>query len=286
MMALADAHCHFDAHHFPEGPDAVMARAKAAGVVGFVVVGLARDVTVPRGEAGEGMASDADPLGPVHEAVILAKRVPDHVAACVGLHPHDARVATVALVEGLRELARSPEVVAVGEIGLDYHYDHSPRERQREVFAQLIAVARDVQKPIVVHTRSAPADTLAVLEAEKARDVGGIIHCFSEDRAFAERALAMNFDISLSGIVTFKSSRSVQEVAAWAPLDRILVETDSPYLAPVPLRGKKCEPAYVVHTAAHVAELRRLRPEDLAHATLANTERRFAKVFARTSRSS
>ncbi|HSY23621.1 MAG TPA: TatD family hydrolase [Polyangiaceae bacterium] len=284
MMALADAHCHFDAHHFPEGPQAVMTRAMAAGVVGFVVVGLARDVNVPRGKAGEDSASDADPLEPALAAALLAKRIPDHVAACVGLHPHDARIATDAIVEGLRELARSPEVVAVGEIGLDYHYDHSPRERQREVFAQLIAVARDVRKPIVVHTRSAPADTLAVLEAEGAREVGGIIHCFSEDRAFAERALEMNFDISLSGVVTFKNSRAVQEVAAWAPLDRILVETDSPYLAPVPLRGKKCEPAYVVHTAAHVAGLRGLPAEDLARATLGNTERRFAKVFARTSR--
>jgi TatD DNase family protein len=291
MMALADAHCHFDPHHFPEGPHAVMARAMAAGVMGFVVVGLARDVNVPRGKAGEDSdplepARAADPLEPARAAALLAKRVPDHVAACVGLHPHDARIATDAIVEGLRELARSPDVVAVGEIGLDYHYDHSPRERQREVFAHLIAVARDVRKPIVVHTRSAPADTLAVLEAEGAREVGGIIHCFSEDRAFAERALEMNFDISLSGVVTFKNSRAVQEVAAWAPLDRILVETDSPYLAPVPLRGKKCEPAYVVHTAAYVAELRGLPTEDLARATLANTERRFAKVFARTSRSS
>ena len=279
MMALADAHCHFDAHHFPEGPDAVMARAKAAGVVGFVVVGLARDVTVPRGEAGEGMASDADPLGPVHEAVILAKRVPDHVAACVGLHPHDARVATVALVEGLRELARSPEVVAVGEIGLDYHYDHSPRDTQRDVFARLVALARSVKKPIVIHTREAAADTLALLESEGARDVGGVIHCFSEDRPFAERALDLGFDLSFSGIVTFKGAKSIHEVAAWAPLDRILVETDSPYLAPVPLRGKPCEPAYIVHTAKRVAELRGVTVEDVARATTENAERRFRRTF-------
>jgi len=135
-----------------------------------------------------------------------------------------------------------------------------------------------------VHTRSAPEDTLTILEAEGARDVGGIIHCFSEDRAFAARALELNFDLSFSGVVTFKNARAVQEVAQWAPLDRILVETDSPYLAPAPLRGKKCEPAHVAHTARHVAELRGMPTEDLARATLSNTERRFTKVFARSSR--
>ncbi len=151
---------------------------------------------------------------------------------------------------------------------------------QRDVFARMIALARELRKPIVVHTRSAPLDTLDVLEAEGARDVGGIIHCFSEDRAFAERALAIGFDLSFSGIVTFKTARSVREVAAWAPLDRVLVETDSPYLAPVPLRGKRCEPAYVVHTARCVAELRGMAPEDLAAAALANTERRFGRRFS------
>lgn len=181
--------------------------------------------------------------------------------------------------EGLRSLALLPEVVAVGEIGLDYHYDHSPRDTQREVFARLVHLAREVRKPIVVHTRSAPEDTLAVLEREGGRDVGGIIHCFSEDRAFAERALALAFDLSFSGVVTFKNAVSVQDVAAWAPLDRILVETDSPYLAPVPMRGKRCEPAHVLHTARHVAELRRVPAEEVAAATLANTERRFSKVF-------
>jgi TatD DNase family protein len=168
----------------------------------------------------------------------------------------------------------------VGEIGLDYHYDHSPREVQRGVFARLIGLAREVRKPIVVHTRSAAEDTLSILDREGARDVGGIIHCFSEDRDFAARALDMGFDLSFSGIVTFKSARSVRDVAAWAPLDRILVETDSPYLAPVPLRGKRCEPAYVVHTARCVAELRGLPTQELCEATLNNTQRRFAKVFS------
>ncbi len=265
MLALADAHCHLDPGYFPEGPDAVLKRAADAGVVGFVVVGV------------------GETLEQARHAVALARRLPERVCACVGLHPHDAARWTESTHDELRDLARSPEVVAVGEIGLDYHYDHSPRDVQRAVFARLIALARDVKKPIVVHTREAADDTLAILEREGARDVGGIIHCFSEDRPFAARALDLGFDVSLSGIVTFKNARAVQEVAAWAPLDRILVETDSPYLAPVPLRGKKCEPAHVVHTARRVAELRGIGLEELAAATLANTERRFSKAFPRPS---
>jgi TatD DNase family protein len=271
MTYWADAHCHLDAHHFKEGPDAVMARARAAGVIGFVVVGLAR---------GE-RSSEGDAVEPARFAADLARSHPDRVAACVGLHPHDADEHDASLHDGLRALARDASVSAVGEIGLDYHYDHSPRDRQREVFASLIGLAREVGKPIVVHTRSAPHETLEILESEQARDVGGIIHCFSEDRAFAVRALDLGFDLSFSGIVTFKNAQSVQDVAGWAPLDRILVETDSPYLAPIPFRGKKCEPAHVVHTAQHIAGLRAMALEDLAHATLRNTERRFGKSFAR-----
>jgi TatD DNase family protein len=261
MLALADAHCHLDAGHFTEGPDDVMARARAAGVVGFVVVGV------------------GETLEQARFAVDLARKAPGRVAACVGVHPHDARVWTGALHDELRELARAPEVAAVGEIGLDYHYDHSPRETQREVFARLIHLARELRKPIVVHTRSAAEDTLAILEREGARDVGGIIHCFSEDRPFAARALDLAFDLSFSGVVTFKNARAVQDVAAWAPIDRIHVETDSPYLAPVPLRGKRCEPAYVVHTAQQVARLRGIPAQELASAALSNTERRFGKRF-------
>ncbi len=272
MLALADAHCHLDPHHFREGPEAVMARASAAGVAGLVVVGLL------------GERDDRGSLEPAAFAVDLARRFPDRVAACVGLHPHDARLWTPAIDDDLRALAADADVAAVGEIGLDYHYDHSPRDVQREIFARCIAIARAVRKPIVVHTRSAPADTLEVLEREGARDVGGIIHCFSEDRAFAARALDLGFDLSFSGIVTFKTSVAIQEVAAWAPADRILVETDSPYLAPVPFRGKKNEPAHVALTARRVAELRGAPAEDVFAATLANTERRFGKKFAASSR--
>lgn len=259
--SLIDTHCHLDPQYFPAGPDEALARAEAAGIRGFVVVGVGRD------------------LAPARAAVALAKRLPDRIGSAVGVHPHDAVTLDDAAHAELSTLVREPEVVAVGEIGLDYHYDHSPRGTQREVFARLIQLAREVKKPIVVHTRSAPADTLEVLEQEGARDVGGVIHCFSEDRAFAERALDLDFDVSFSGIVTFKSSAAIQDVARWAPLDRILVETDSPYLAPVPLRGKPCEPAFVVHTARRVAELRNMPFEALCEATSANAERRFRRRF-------
>jgi TatD DNase family protein len=264
-LALADAHCHLDAGYFPEGSEAVMDRAAAQGVAGFVVVGVGPD------------------LGPARAAVALARRLPLQVCACVGVHPHDAATWNDEVHAELRALAMDPVVVAVGEIGLDYHYDHSPREVQRSVFARLIGLAREVHKPIVVHTREAAADTLDILDRERATDVGGIIHCFSEDRPFASRALDMSFDVSFSGIVTFKTAHHVHDVAAWAPLDRILLETDSPYLAPVPLRGKRCEPAMIVHTARRVAELRGIPVEDLARATLANTEKRFGRTFARLS---
>lgn len=256
MTALVDAHCHLDPGYFPEGPDAVLERARAAGVVGFVVVGVGED------------------LGPARAAVALAEARPREISAAVGLHPHDAKALDDAMAEELRALAARPEVAFFGEIGLDYHYEHSPRDVQREVFDRMVAMAVELGKPIMIHTREAALDTLVLLETSRARDVGGVIHCFSEDRAFAERALDLDFDLSFSGIVTFKNARAVQEVAAWAPLDRILVETDSPYLAPNPLRGKRCEPAYVAHTARAVAELRGIPLEELARATTDNARRR------------
>jgi TatD DNase family protein len=262
-LRLVDTHCHLDDAYFPGGPSGALARAGDAGVVGFVVVGVGAD------------------LGPARAAVALARAQPGRVAAAVGVHPHDARVLGegIAFAE-LEALAAEPEVVMVGEIGLDFHYDHSPRAVQREAFATLIALARRLKKPICVHTREAPGETIEILAQEGARDVGGIIHCFSEDRAFAARALDLGFDLSFSGIVTFKNARAVAEVAAWAPLDRVHVETDSPFLAPVPFRGKPCEPAHVVHTARRVAELRGIAPEDLARATVANAERRLNRSFA------
>ncbi len=252
---LIDSHCHLDPAYLPDGPDATLDRARAAGVGGFVCIGVGRDAQAAR------------------DAVAIAGRLPD-VWATVGVHPHDAATLGADVTDEIARLCRAPRVVAVGEVGLDFHYDRSPRDVQEQVFRSSIALAREVRLPIVVHTRAAPSETLAILDEEGARDVGGIIHCFSEDRAFAARALDLGFDLSFSGIVTFKTATSVHDVAAWAPLDRILVETDSPYLAPVPRRGKSCEPAYVVYTAARIAELRGMALDDLARATTANAVRR------------
>lgn len=255
MTMLVDTHCHLDPSYFAEGAEAVIQRAHAQGVSAFVTIGVGRD------------------LGPARRAVELAEARPD-VWATVGVHPHDAGALDDAAFAELEALARRPRVVAVGEIGLDYHYMRSEREVQQAVFRRFIALARALRKPIVVHTREAAADTLAILDEEGAREVGGIIHCFSEDRPFAERALGLGFDLSFSGIVTFKTALAIKDVAAWAPGDRILVETDSPYLAPVPFRGKKCEPQHVVYTAKHVAELRGEDFGELAARTTANARRR------------
>jgi TatD DNase family protein len=257
---LIDTHCHLDPAEWDEGVGAVIDRARAAGVGAFVCVGV-----------GSAELSRA--------AVDLARARAD-VAATVGVHPHDASSSTPELEAELERLARDERVVAVGEVGLDFHYDHSPRSVQAEVLRRFIALARRVRKPIVIHTRSAPGETLEILTDEDAREVGGVIHCFSEDRAFAARALDLGFDLSFSGILTFKNARAIRDVATWAPADRILVETDSPYLAPVPVRGKKCEPAYVVHTAERLAALRSVPPDDIARKTSENACRRFGPALA------
>jgi TatD DNase family protein len=253
---LIDSHCHLDPGYYPDGPDAALSRARAAGVEAVVAIGVGEDLSMAR-----------------HVTAVAARRA--DVWATVGVHPHDARGLDEPMETELAGLGALPRVVAVGEIGLDYHYMHSPKEAQQRCFRRLVGMARALGKPIVVHTREAAEDTLAILEEESARDVGGVIHCFSEDRAFAARALDLDFDLSFSGIVTFKNARAIHEVAAWAPPERILVETDSPYLAPVPLRGKSCEPAYLVHTARRVAELRGVSLEDVAALTSDNARRRF-----------
>lgn len=261
LEGVIDSHCHVAVSargkQPKDSPDEVLARARAAGVRGFVVVGV-----------GETTAE-------AHSAVALAEQHRDVVAA-VGVHPHDARLCTDAMFHDLEFLASRPRVAAVGEIGLDYHYDHSPRDEQRAVFRRFVQLARTLNKPIVIHTRSAGQEVLDILEEEGARDVGGVIHCFSEDVPFARRAIDLGFDISFSGIVTFRTATAIQEASRFVPSDRFLVETDAPYLAPVPLRGKPCEPAYVVYTARYLAELRGVPPEEIAEQSAANARRRFA----------
>ncbi len=260
MSFFVDTHCHLQGSHFPEGPEAVLGRAGEAGVKLFLQIG----VGVGEGEAGP------------REAVALAERRSD-VLASVGVHPHDAATLDDSSFAEIEALAQRERVVAIGETGLDYHYDHAPRDVQQEAFRRFVALARAVSKPLVIHTRSAPEDTLRILEEERAREVGGVIHCFSEDWAFAERALDLGFYVSFSGIVTFKSAKAIQEVAARAPSDRVLLETDSPDLAPIPLRGRTCEPAYLVHTAGQVAKLRGVSIDELAAQTTENARRLFCR---------
>lgn len=237
LPPVIDSHCHLDAEYFPEGADAVLERGRQAGLAHFVVVGVGPDTASAR------------------HALALCERHED-VSAIVGMHPHEASELDHALSEELAGLCAHDAVVAVGEVGLDFHYMNSPAEEQERVFRRMVGLARELHKPVVVHTREAPELTLRILREERAAEVGGIIHCFSEDRAFAEQALELDFDVSFSGIVTYKNAPAVREVARWVPPDRFLVETDCPYLAPVPVRGRRCEPAYVVHTARCVAELR------------------------------
>jgi TatD DNase family protein len=262
---LIDTHCHLDGRYCEGGVDEVLTRARSAGVGAFVAIGVGS-------------------LEAAREVVALSGARSD-VACTVGVHPHDAATLDDALFEELSRLAEDPTVVGIGEIGLDYHYDHSPRSAQDATFRRFVALARSVKKPIVVHTRSAPAETLAVLDAEGAREVGGVIHCFSEERDFARRAFDLGFDVSFSGILTFKNAVAVQEVARFAPEDRVLVETDSPYLAPVPKRGKPNEPAYIVHTARRLAELRGATFEHIERITTENAVRRFGPMLDRAARS-
>jgi TatD DNase family protein len=253
---LIDSHCHLDEARFDTDREAVIARALAAGVTRMVTIG-----------ASGGMQANRD-------AIALAARHPG-VFAAVGIHPHEASTVSPAVLEELVRLARAPKVVAIGETGLDYYYDQSPRPVQREAFRQFIQMARTLRLPVVVHLRNAFEDAVTILREENAGDTGGVIHCFGGDRACAQSFLDLGFDLSFSGIVTFKNTDEIRAVARLVPADRLLVETDAPYLAPVPYRGKRNEPAYVVHTATAIAEIRGQAPEEVAALSRANTERRF-----------
>jgi TatD DNase family protein len=254
---LFDTHCHLDDPRLLGKLDAVLERAEEAGVRRITTIGCAQDV------------------GSVRSAVAIAQSHPDRICATVGVHPHDARHLDDAVCDAVQETGADESVVAIGETGLDFHYDHSPRSVQEDAFRRQIAIAKALKKPLVIHTRSAPEQTLRILRDEQAKDVGGIIHCFSEDAAFAAAALDLGFVSSFSGIVTFKKAVAVQEAARKQPADALLIETDAPYLAPIPKRGKLNEPAYVAYTAARVAELRGDDPERLARTTYENALRLF-----------
>lgn len=256
---LIDSHCHLDPTVFggDEGVDDVVARARAAGVARMVTVG-----------SGYGFESAA-------RAVTVARRHPDCVRATVGLHPHDAKDFTDARFADLLAMADGPEVVALGEMGLDFHYDSSPRDQQRDVFRAQLRAARARGLPVVVHDRESDGETLRILDEEGAWAGGVLFHCYTGDVATMETIVGRGGYVSIPGIVTFKNGDVMREVAARAPADRLLVETDSPFLTPIPYRGKRNEPAYVAFVAAKVAELRGMAPEDLAERAAENTRRFF-----------
>jgi TatD DNase family protein len=252
---LADSHCHLDHEQFDGDREAVIERALAAGVECMVAIGT-----------GDGPPD-------LETGIRLADRYAA-IYATVGVHPHDASKASAKTFQRLAELLRHSKVVALGEIGLDYHYDFSPRETQRDVFVEQMRVASDAGKPIVIHTREAWEDTLALIQKHwTPTGLPGIMHCFSGGPAEAARCVELGFYLSFGGIVTFPKALELQEAARSAPADRILVETDAPYLAPVPRRGKRNEPAFVVETARKLADLRGDTLESIGAVTNANLRR-------------
>lgn len=255
-----DSHCHLTADRFADDREAVAERAFAAGVEALISIG-----------SGYGVDGNA-------EAIALAERDP-RIHATVGVHPHDAALLDDAGRDDLRAALDHPRVVAVGECGLDYHYMNSPREIQRSVFAEQVALARAAALPVSIHVRSddesAYDDLLAIWIAEGGRALEGVLHCYTGSLAFARRALDEGFSVSFSGIVTFKKSAALREVARAVPLDRLLVETDAPFLAPEGHRGRRNEPAWVPLVGAVLAEVHGLPTDAIARATTQNARRLF-----------
>ena len=245
-----DSHCHLNMLSLYEQGDLdrVIAAASAAGVTSCLCV-----------------ATTLDNSNIVQE---IASRY-DRVYASVGVHPSETMDKPLTVTDIVSQVS-SDKVVAVGETGLDYYYDCDDTDAMRQRFRTHIHAAQQLKKPLIIHTRSAQKDTIDIMQQENAAAVGGVMHCFTEDWAMAQAALDMGFYISLSGIVTFKNASQVQDVAKQVPLDRLLIETDSPYLAPVPFRGKENEPAYVVYVAQKIAELRNMSVEDIARASTDN----------------
>ncbi|MFF2590671.1 TatD family hydrolase [Peribacillus butanolivorans] len=251
---LFDTHVHVNAEQFNEDLEDVIERAQEAGVNNMVVVGFDRP-TITR-------------------AMELIETY-EFMYAAVGWHPVDAIDMTEEDLKWIEELSSHPKVVAIGEMGLDYHWDKSPKAIQMEVFRKQIQLAKKVGLPIIVHNREATADIVNILKEEEASEVGGIMHCFSGSAETAMECIDMNFYISLGGPVTFKNAKKPKEVAAAVPLDRLLIETDCPYLAPHPYRGKRNEPSYVKLVAEQIAEIKQLSVEEVSKATTDNAKKLF-----------
>ena len=259
-MTLIDSHCHLNYPGLAERQDEVLAAARARGITGFLNISTRQ--------------KEWD------DVVGVAERNED-VWATIGVHPHEADAHPDLGAAALIDASAHPKVVAIGECGLDYFYDKSDRAAQRDRFQAHIEAARATGLPLVVHTRDAEDDTAEILSREVGKGgVAGVLHCFTGSAALARKALDLGFYVSISGIVTFKNAQDLQETAKTIPLDRLLVETDSPFLAPVPNRGKTCEPAFVADTAAFLSDLRDEPLDELAEATSANFFKLFAKAAA------
>ena len=255
---LIDSHCHLEYKGLVDDQDGVLARAREAGVGGFLNISTRQ--------------SEWD------QVVGTAERESD-VWASVGIHPHEADGHADLGAEVLRKATENPRVIAIGETGLDYYYDNSERETQRDLFRMHIGVARETQLPLIIHTRDAEDDTFAILADEMEKGAfPALIHCFTASEDFGRKVMDLGLTISLSGIVTFKNAKELQEVARQVPAERLLVETDSPFLAPVPHRGRPCEPAFVADTAQFVADLRDEPLDQLANQTTANFFKLFSKA--------
>ncbi|MBZ0272363.1 TatD family hydrolase [bacterium] len=256
-MSLIDSHCHLDAGAFDDDRPAVIERALAAGVTRMVTI--------------------ATDLAGAHKALAIARTRPE-IFVALGMHPHVAKHANDETLAALTELASDDRVVAWGEIGLDYHYDHSPREAQHDAFRRQIRVARKLGLPIVIHCRKAMDDCLAVLADEAEGAYRGVFHCFSGSGDEAERVLALGFDLSFTGTITFKTEMPEHDAVRAAGIDRVLIETDSPYLAPKPYRGKRNEPAYVAEVARALARILGVSQTDAGRAAAKNTRRLFSRM--------
>ena len=255
---FVDSHAHIDGHEFDADREEVIQRAQAAGVSLILNVGT--------GDPHSGAFERAVELGKNHESVFTA----------IGTHPHDARLYDDAAEEKIKNLINNEHVIAWGEIGLDFHYDNSPRDVQVEVFKRQLRAARECDLPVVIHTREAEAETIEILKREyDGAQRRGVFHCFSGSMELAQRAVEIGFMISFSGIVTFKKADELRAVAKQVPLDRLLIETDCPYLTPIPYRGKRNEPAYVVEVARCLATLHDMNIEDMARITTENFNRFF-----------
>lgn len=259
---FVDSHCHLDFPGLVERVEEVVARAREAGVGRMVTIATRRESW---------------------ETVIALCERFEGVFCALGVHPHNAASEGLDDPAPLVEACAHPKVVAVGEAGLDYHYDFAPRDRQAVNFRAHIEAARRTGLPLVVHTREADEDTAAILEEEMARGTfTGVLHCFSSGRRLAERAIAVGFHLGIGGILTFRRSDELRRIVADMPMDRLLLETDAPYLAPVPLRGRTNEPAFLVHTAEVLAQVKGIGTADVGRSTTANFDRLFTKARVAT----